>query len=372
MARFKFNRVTVNAVWFCSALILLSSCALTQTGESINSRNSGCDDIEKFEEELKDPAFDDIAFKTVDLRELPCHWFSTAETDNLYQETLISQKFANASFLYAIAAFDAYEKDSKKTENIPFPSKEDWNEIILTKANPDTGFYAKSRIRVMEDGTRELVVSYRGTSGDFTDWSRGNAFFFNFFFIDNQFDNALEFAQMSIELANKVGGFDTLVFTGHSLGGGLAQYAQRYHKSSRAVVFNASPNKGRIYSLIDWITQKLEPVDVLRVYEKSEVLDYLRKISDLDFGYDESPYGPGMKTRWFNFYKGGPVGQHDMQDFALNLIKVAASTNNKYALDIIEKLEKERSQYLAHPYYKLRSPKNVYRSELRQKINNQT
>ena len=344
---------------FLASVFFLGGCASTK-----NFVNSGCEKMTEYPEYRSDPA-SRISKKTVDLRELPCFWFSTEKTDTQYKETLMSQEFANESFVYAIAAFDVYEKPTLEKESIPFPSSEDWSEIVLVQDIPETGFYAKSYIRKTTNGDRELVISFRGTSGEIEDWTRGNLFFTNLFFTDNQFDNALDFTNDSIEIAEKNGGYNSLVFVGHSLGGGLAQYSQRFYKTSRAVVFDSSPNRGRIYSIFN----KLYPIDSLRIYERGEVLDYLRKPLDFDAGYDEKPTGPGKKTRWMSFYSGGPASQHDMQDFAINLVKVAASTGNKDALDIIENLEKDRSKEdLAKPYYQLKNPKNIFRKQLRRKV----
>lgn len=326
--------------------------------------NSGCKSITEYPKYDLDPATNRLSEKTVDLRELPCFWFSIEKTDTLYNETLISQAFAVESFVYSIAAFDVYEKSTTEKESIPFPSTEDWSNVVLTQDIPNTGFYAKSYIRHAK-GNKELIIAFRGTSGGMKDWTRGNLFFTNFFFLENQFDNSIDFTEESIKIAKKNGGYESIVFVGHSLGGGLAQYAQRYYKNSRAIVFDPSPNRGRIYSIFD---QKY-PIDSLRIYERGEILDYLRKPLDFDAGYDDKPQGLGKKTRWMSFYSGGPVSQHDMQDFAINLVKVAASSGNADALDIIEQLEKVRTmEELANPYYKLRNSKNIYRRKLREGV----
>ncbi|MCY7297441.1 hypothetical protein [Alteromonas sp. a30] len=342
------------------SMFLLGGCASNK-----NFVNSGCEAITKYPEYRSDPATSRLSTKTVDLRELPCFWFSVDKEDTQYNETLISQAFAVESFVYSIAAFDVYEKSATEKESIPFPSSEDWSTIVLVQDIPSTGFYAKSYIRKTKNRNKELVISFRGTSGDIEDWTRGNLFFTNLFFLENQFDNSLAFTDKSIEIAGQSGGYDSIVFVGHSLGGGLAQYVQRYYKESRAIVFDSSPKRGRIYSIFD----KKYPIDSLRVYERGEVLDYLRKPLDFDAGYDEKPVGLGKKTRWMSFYSGGPVSQHDMQDFAINLVKVAASTGNADALGIIESLEKDRTkEELVNPYYQLRNIKNIYRREIRERV----
>ena len=349
---------------FSACLLIVSFIFVSGCASNKKYVNSDCKAVVEYPEYRSDPAARRISDKTVDLRELPCYWFSIEDTDTQYKETLISQAFAVESFRYSIAAFDVYEKPITEKESIPFPPSEDWSTIVSVKDIPKTGFYAKSYIR-KKSGNRELVISFRGTSGGIKDWTRGNLFFTNLFFIDNQFDNALEFTEESIKIAMQNGGYSSIVFVGHSLGGGLAQYVQRYYSNSRAIVFDSSPNRGRIYSFFD---TKL-PIDALRMYESGEVLDYLRKPLDFDAGYDDKPVGIGKKTRWMSFYSGGPVSQHDMQDFAISLVKVAASTGDADALGIIEKLEKDRTkEELANSYYELRNTKNIHRKKLREQV----
>ncbi|MEL7311892.1 MAG: hypothetical protein AAFN07_10300 [Pseudomonadota bacterium] len=343
----------------CVSAVLLTGC-----GTSGPLVNSGCDGVTALEL-LDDPAsgVGKISAKTADLRELPCHWFSTEESDTYFRATRTSQEFAKASFVYAIASFEVYEDPQDLKEGIPFPSQEDWHLLVPGTSNPRTGFFAKSWLRRLEDGSTELVVAYQGTGEEFQDWFRGNLVVTNFFFLDTQFDDALEFANSSIKEAVERGGFDRLTLTGHSLGGGLAQYAQRFVPDSRAVVFDPSPNKGRIYSML---RRKL-PVDSLRISERGEVLDYLRKTIDFDRRYDQDPYGPGKKTRWMNFYKGGPVAQHDMQDLAMSLVKVAATVGDPAALDVIRQLESCRTPIqLRDPFYQLRSARSTFRRGLRE------
>ncbi|MEM6483905.1 MAG: hypothetical protein AAF662_02805 [Pseudomonadota bacterium] len=355
---------------FLFILASLSGCATTGDGT-----NSGCDGAEPIGKRLFDPAGgeDGISMKTADLRELTCSWFSDEESDLHYRARRTSRRFANVSFVYAIASFAAYDRAQATQEQIPFPSEETWTDVIAGEANDKTSFFAKSWLRTLESGETELVVAYQGTGPlweHWRDWTRGNAVLTNFFVMRTQFDDALDFAMKSIDIANTQGGFDRLVLTGHSLGGGLAQYTQRLIPDSRAVVFNASPNKGRVYSTFKWIRGKTYSVDVVRVSERGEILEYIRKPLDFDRHYDEYPSQKGKSTRWMDFYSGrlisGATAQHDMQDLAMNLTKVAASDGNGLALDVIGQLEACRTaEQLSEDYYKLVVPKNVHRKRLR-------
>jgi pimeloyl-ACP methyl ester carboxylesterase len=312
---------------------------------------------------LIDPAGEHIkSSKTADLRELNSEWFSKEGENNGIDN---SKKFAEASFIYSITAFDAYEYHFKSKEHIPFPSPEIWTEAQPPKFDENTGFYAKSWIRLKANGEKELIVAYRGTEfSEWADWSRGNLFFTSFGFIDNQYEQSIVYAKECVDYLTNTGTEVTdIILVGHSLGGGLAQYAQRFVDGSRAVVFDPSPNKGRLYSF--FYINSTNPSNSLRVYEDGEILQYLRWPLDPDYVYDKSPNGSGIKTRWIDTYAWKPFAQHDMQDLSTSLIKIAAAAGNDNALDIIKQLEARRlAEHLSDPYYELNC-KSCPRKKLR-------
>jgi hypothetical protein len=128
----------------------------------------GCSTANQY---LIDPASEHIkSSKTADLRELNSEWFSK-EGENEGVDT--SKNFAEASFIYSIAAFDAYEYPFESKEYIPFPSSEVWTQAQPPKSDENTGFYAKSWVRLKATGEKELIVAYRGTEfSEWADWSR--------------------------------------------------------------------------------------------------------------------------------------------------------------------------------------------------------
>jgi hypothetical protein len=312
---------------------------------------------------LIDPASEHIkSNKTADLRELNSEWFSK-KGENEGVDT--SKKFAEASFIYSIAAFDAYEYPFKSKEHIPFPNSEVWTQAQPPKFDENTGFYAKSWVRLKVTGEKELIVAYRGTEfSEWADWSRGNLFLTSLGFIDNQYKQSFEYAKKCVDSLNSAGTeVVDIILVGHSLGGGLAQYAQRFIDGSRAVVFDPSPNKGRLYSF--FYLNSTNPNNSLRIYEDGEILQYLRWPLDPDYVYDDHPYGAGKKTRWIDTYAWKPLAQHDMQDLSTSLIKIAAAANNKKALDIIKQMEGRRlAEHLSAPYYELNC-ESCPRKELR-------
>ncbi|MDO6477010.1 hypothetical protein Q4520_16420 [Alteromonas sp. 1_MG-2023] len=317
-----------------------------------------------------DPAGDTIRTnKTVDLRAIGSAWFSEGK-----ENIKISKDFALTTAIYSIAAYEVYDKSPSKFEAIPFPEFESWQKILPDKQDPNTGFFGRSWLREMDGGEKEIIIVYRGTKfTELADWTRGNLVFTNFGLLDDQYGQALEYAQevlsefsaeQLIQLKIKI--------VGHSLGGGLAQFVQRYIYSSQAIVFAPSPNKGRLRSF--FYKDQINPNDSIRIFEKGEFLQYLRWPFDPDFDFGgDTVESEGMKTRWVDSYKGSLISQHDMQDLCLEILKISASAsvntyNRKISVNVIEQLEMRRSLTdLEHDYYKL-SCKFCERKVIREKV----
>lgn len=216
------------------------------------------------------------------------------------------------------------------------------------------GFYAKSWLKVKGE-CKTLVASFRGTDSVWKDFFKGNFVFFPHPIGGTQFDAALDFVDRTIKDTIS---YDKIIFTGHSLGGGLAQYAQRFYKNSKAIVFDSSPNKGRIYSLF---SKKYDP-NTVRVYEKGEILELPRKLLDADRKWDWTPNKTGKSTIWMDFFSDGALDGHNMSDLAMSLVRVAASAGDKEALNVIKSLEDKRNPCNLP---ELKCPGNLYRKALR-------
>lgn len=278
--------------------------------------------------------------RLINLDDLPDYWVDLDKSKNRAL-SLEERKYAVASWVYSAVADRAY----MELESLCFPLDERWREIVVnlewSNKRKENGFFAQAWHRVSSKGNRELIIAYRGTDGA-NDFWHGNFSFFRSPFSASQFDSAIDFRDLVMETAShdKELEYDYVVFVGHSLGGGLAQYAQDFTENSRAFVFNSSPNRGRLYSIF-----KKHKSDkfVTRLYEKGEVLKWTRwLLFDFDSGDNSNPGGPGMNTRWFQFYEDRLIENHNMKDFSAALTKLAAAAGDPQARAVLDFLKKRR------------------------------
>ncbi|MDO6560267.1 Mbeg1-like protein [Paraglaciecola chathamensis] len=268
--------------------------------------------------------------QSLDLRPLHASW-----TDGSDKGVPRAKLFADSVSIYAIAAYDVYDDSPILIEQIPFPKNEKWTQLLPNKGlEEDIGFAAKAWLRELNDQTKELVISYRGTDDFWKDFFNANLIFVKNPLDRTQFDAALEFA-MAVKQAVDGINISKTIITGHSLGGGLAEYVQRLYPESMAVTFDTSPNQGRLYSIF---TSKYDK-NVIRVYEKGEILQYLRYALSPDLVWDEIPTEEGTRTIWYQFYNSNPLLAHGMRDLAISLIKVSALNNNASATSVLNQVK---------------------------------
>lgn len=277
---------------------------------------------------------------------MACHWYDGSAEARIAQRFEREAAFARHVAVYSVAAYNVYDDNPERYENIPFPNDEKWQEVDSTNAiQKNIGFAARAWIRRLNDGAVELVVSYRGTD-DFTkDFYKGNFVFAKHLFGRTQFDAALDYFREIKQIASVIVPTRT-VLVGHSLGGGLAEYVQRLIPNAEAVTFDTSPNQGRLYSLFE----EKQPRDVVRVYEHGEILSYLRFLLSPDLTRDASPIGPDVRAIWFDFYASNPLAAHSMRDLSASLIKVAAASGHAPSKNILSQLlERRRTDVLKAP-----------------------
>lgn len=278
--------------------------------------------------------------RVVNLDDLPDYWIDLEKSKNR-AISMEERKYALESWVYSVVADRTY----LEPETLCFPLDETWREIKIDKTRfkemQQNGFFAQAWHRTLPRGNKELIIAYRGTDGA-DDFRHGNFSVFKSPFSVSQFESAIEFRDLVLGVAsnNEDLEYDYVVFVGHSLGGGLAQYAQDFTKNSRAFVFNSSPNRGRLYSLFR--EHKSEKF-VTRLYEKGEVLRWPRwLLFDFDRSNNSNPGGPGINTRWFQFYEDHLIANHNMKDFSIALTKLAAAAEASQATTVIEFLKTRR------------------------------
>ena len=307
----KYISMKINLVLCVSFTLLLSACSTNQS----------------------------VIYDSADIRQLPCHWFLNDNNDGYLEGRKRARRFSEKVSIYAVAAYNVYEDNPAEIEDIPFPSFEIWTAQKAGKRIEESiGFAANSWIRKKNDKTVELVIAYRGTDSFWKDFFKANLVFAKGIFGRTQFDAALEYAEAVKQSISSTHNIDRVVLTGHSLGGGLAEYVQRILPNSIAISFDASPNQGRLYSLFS----KEYASDSIRVYEKGEILSYFRYILSPDLTLNEYPTEEGVKAIWYDFYDSNPMSSHSMHDLAMSLLKVSASTGNLESLNIIKQLELKR------------------------------
>ena len=275
--------------------------------------------------------------------------------DRWYEDTQLNAldiAYAKASWVYSIIADRTYLEDV----TLCLPFSDTWREVIIDPKEyskmQENGFDAQAWERVRGDnGKTELIIAFRGTDSFLSDFLYANLVFWEPLIGESQFVTAKKFRDAVLEKvdADPELKYDDLIFVGHSLGGGLAQYLQDYTVDSKAYVFNASPNRGRIYEKFGKPTAEKH---VTRMYEKGEILQYLRYFSDIDRYDNDNPGKEGMQTRWIDFYKGNLFSNHSMKDFSTALVRLAVIGNDEEAKKVmaymIERAEtgiSEHSQY---------------------------
>lgn len=284
----------VNPVFFISLLLFLTACSSTSV-------------VEPNLEKPVDRWYKDTELNAVDI------------------------SYAKAAWVYSIIADRTYLEDV----TLCLPFSDSWQEVIIDPIEyskmQKNGFDAQAWLRIRADiGKKELIIAFRGTDSFLSDFLYANLVFWEPIIGESQFVTATKFRDAVLNKieADPTLEYDDLIFVGHSLGGGLAQYLQDYSVDSQAYVFNASPNRGRLYEKFGKVHAEKY---VTRMYEKGEVLQYFRLFSDTDPYDNDNPGGKGMNTRWINFYKWNLLANHSMKDFSTALIRLAVIGGDKEA-----------------------------------------
>ncbi len=172
------------------------------------------------------------------------------------------------------------------------------------------------------DSRNEVVLAFRGTRPPkLVDWYSNVRWATRFIpGVRDHYDKVRLYTPLFVEyVRSQFGEAVTITTTGHSLGGGLAQQAAYSSPEIRKVfAFNASPVTG-YRSLQKKRRQAGEQgVRIARAFELGEILGHLRFI--LRQFYPLTDLNPKIVEYRFNFAKGNAVSEHEMGQFAEQLM----------------------------------------------------
>ena len=255
-----------------------------------------------------------------------------------------ARAFSNRYAIYAVYSANVYDESTDIYPEIFLPTNEFNEEVLHFKGDIEgTGFRGKAWLRyrygLSQPHKPILVIAFRGTE-NLTDYLLGNFVVFDYGGED-QFKSAKKYTSLVIKhLEDRGLEYSKIVFTGHSLGGGLAEFMQRITNDSEAVVFMPSPNNGFLYSLTSGDERK--NMNTTRIYEKGEILNFLRYLVSHDYTADPWPDSDDeIKTAWINFFKWSLFADHGIRDFAMKMLLVADLEGNCSARNILENIKKE-------------------------------
>ena len=183
-----------------------------------------------------------------------------------------------------------------------------------------------------KDACSEVSIAFRGTEGGLSDWI-SNLDPATHYFTDDYY---LQLRRNISAIIRKISSLDCykraarrpqIVSVGHSLGGGLAQFAALANKSHPRIakVFAFDPSPVTASSLIDKQTllKNAKRLEIDRIYQTGEVLATLRKYYE-QFPKSSSSCRPLVRTVTFDAWRGpNAVAMHGMAPLAAQIVQLS-------------------------------------------------
>jgi hypothetical protein len=241
---------------------------------------------------------------------------------------------------YAELCDIVYRKPGKKDIH----HHEGWEKMNIPPENtthPDKNRKSRAKLvyelwKKTEGDLSTVAIVFRGTKAEDGDWYSNARWLWKLISPSDwdhydQLGMILHKVVASIKTSHKGGGRLDIVSTGHSLGGGQAQYAA-YLQPEIKYVYTFDPSPVTCYYCVDKDTRSKnkQGVVIYRMFESGEGLSFVRKF--LEFLYPI----PWFKTKnpkivriRFSFKTGqNALGQHSMCDLAGNLRRI------KYGVEV--------------------------------------
>lgn len=253
-------------------------------------------------------------------------------------EHLITDIFQEHPLLGGICPFGAFShavygkmlEDHVELDGVKMLFPKGWQPCIDAPAEVSLGGVQIKGLKFqLWENTEEkiVVIAFRGTR--FTklqDWY-ANFHFLNRFVpkIYDHYDRAQAYMPILEKYAlEKFGTEVTLIATGHSLGGGLAQHAGYSSEMLNLVyAFNASPITG--YRSVNKVkrNKNKRQLKIIRAFEHGEVLAYLRFFMRKAVSLPLTE--PEIHEYRFNFMQRDGITSHSMERFARSIIRYSNS-----------------------------------------------
>lgn len=259
--------------------------------------------------------------------------FIRDDTKKCTVEELISGTNDHLTTLYvdcAILSSNIYKLDKRQAtyEDVRNDKKDhrfktDWSELENLKIDK-VGNIKGSKLGVeiwQNEKNKYIAIVFRGTVKGLNSWIANLHWLYRFLPIKDQYDEIKKLIPEIICNIEKIDNGYTIITTGHSLGGGLAQHANYLHETIKySFVFNSSPVTGWSDINSNDREKNTKGSRIYRLYERGEILQFLRFFMKIGYLFSPRPnQNPYFVEHRLNLTKTGVISSHNMDDLAYGL-----------------------------------------------------
>lgn len=211
-------------------------------------------------------------------------------------------------------------------------------------------FLSFMKVRQDDPTVGDIVFGFRGTKFSYaSDWQANFRWVTRFFGGRDQYEILYSYVPGLIEKANRMAALKApqvrhfnVYSTGHSLGGGLAQlFAYSSTKVSAAIVFDPSPVTGYFNVVKDGDVNC--HAKVLRVYERGEVLQYLRAMMRRLYTPTENVAEVDFNVLHTGFDPLSPLTNHSIKTFTDKLDRAVAALKADTGAESLDRVERRNA-----------------------------